>query len=135
PQVRIEQNKPDLEELAHAFHAPFLLYSSNIDGSFRQACDLLGVNYLLFEGGKSMDINQKVTQNGIDGVKRFLEYLNMLNDEFQADEADKAMISIEQSTWLRAELSGLFKSEVSVGAHVVEGDTIAWINDPYGNME
>src|SRR5690625_1714177 len=58
-QVRIESGKPELEEMAAAFQAPFLLYSKNIDGSFRQACDANNVKYLLFEGGKSLDINDR----------------------------------------------------------------------------
>lgn len=135
PQIRIEENKPELEEMAAAFNAPFLLYSKNIEGSFRQSCDSLGVKYLLFEGGKSLDINQYVAEQGVEGVKRFLKYLGMLNDEFEAQEGDKSMIYIEQTTWLRAESSGLFQSIAHVGSFVVEGQTLAWITGPFGFME
>src|SRR5690606_37165045 len=62
PQIRIQPNNIELDELANAFSAPFLLYSENIDGSFREACDKLGVKYLLFEGGKALDIDDDVVE-------------------------------------------------------------------------
>ncbi|MDD3771163.1 MAG: succinylglutamate desuccinylase/aspartoacylase family protein [Weeksellaceae bacterium] len=134
-QIRIEENKPELEEIAHTFQTPFLLYSKNIEGSFRESCDKLGVKYLLFEGGKSLDINQDITQSGINGIKRFLQYLNMLNSDFQVEEADRSMIYIQQSSWIRADSSGMFRSSTPVGSYVVENQEIAYITDPYGSFE
>lgn len=135
PQIRIEPDIPELEEVATAFQAPFLLYSHNIDGSFRQACDQNGVRYLLFEGGKSLDINPEVTQMGVRGVKRLLNYLGMIREEFVVEPAPHSMIYIENSTWVRADSSGLFRSIAPAGTYVQEGQTIAWITDPYGSNE
>lgn len=134
-QVRIEEGKPELEEMAAAFQAPFLLYSKNIEGSFRQACDERGIKYLLFEGGKSLDINDQVADEGVNGAKRFLKYLNMLRDEFSLEIVTRPMIYIESSTWIRAELSGMFRSITPVGSYVEEGQIIAWITDPFGVVE
>lgn len=135
PQVRIVEGKSELEEMAAAFHAPFLLYSKNIDGSFRQACDQRGVKYLLFEGGKSLDINDQVADEGVNGTKRFLKHLNMLRDEFSLERVTRPMVYIENSTWIRAELSGMFRSITPVGSYVEEGQIIAWITDPFGVVE
>ena len=135
PQVRIEDGNPELEMIASAFHAPFLLYSKNIEGSFRESCDRSGVKYLLYEGGKSLDINQGVVQEGINGTKRFLKHLDMLQDHYEADEAQKPMIYIENSTWIRADFSGLFRSNAPTESFVEEGQVIAWITDPYGWVE
>lgn len=132
--IRIEENQAELEKIAHAFQAPFLLYSKNIEGSFRESCDKMGVKYLLFEGGKSMDINQEITQIGIDGINRFLHYLDMLHENFQAEETDRSMIYIEQSSWIRANSSGMFRSIAPVGSHVIENQEIAYITDPYGSF-
>lgn len=135
PQVRVEDGKPELEEMAAAFQAPFLLYSKNIDGSFRQACDLKGVKYLLFEGGKSLDINQEVADEGVKGAKRFLKHFDMLKDELTTEIVTRPMIYIENSTWVRADSSGLFRSIAPVGSYVEEGQIIAWITDPFGVIE
>src|SRR5690554_6908228 len=45
PQIRIEPNNEELSRLAEAFSAPFLLYSASINGSFREACDQVGIKY------------------------------------------------------------------------------------------
>lgn len=135
PQLRIEENQPELENLANAFQTPFLLYSKNIEGSFRESCDKLGKKYLLFEGGKSLDINKKIVQEAIDGTLRFLNHLDMLRDEFEVPKVDNQMIYIQDSTWIRADLSGLFQSISPTGVFVEEGQTIAWITDPYGSVE
>lgn len=134
-QVRIEADKSELEEMAAAFQAPFLLYSKNIDGSFRQACDERGVKYLLFEGGKSLDIDDRVADEGVNGAKRFLRHLGMLRDEFSLEVVTRPMIYVENSTWVRAELSGMFRSITPVGSYVEEGQIIAWITDPFGLVE
>ena len=79
PQIRIVPKNAELKKLADIFQAPFGLYSKNIAGSFRNSCDKLGVKMLLFEGGKSVNINEVVTQEGIEGTKRILDHLGMLN--------------------------------------------------------
>lgn len=79
PQIRIVPNNSELKALAKVFNAPFTLYSKNISGSFRNACTRLGVKMLLFEGGKSLDLNPQITKEGIEGTKRFLAHLDMLN--------------------------------------------------------
>jgi len=135
PQLRIEENQPELEILVEAFQAPFLLYSKNIEGSFRESCDKLGKKYLLFEGGKSLDIHPKIVQDAKDGTLRFLHHLDMVKDEFEVPKVENPMIAIEDSHWIRADLSGLFQSISPAGIWVEEGQTIAWITDPYGSVE
>src|SRR5690625_3911339 len=118
--------------MAAAFQAAFLLYSKNIDGSFRQECDANNVKYLLFEGGKSLDINDRVADVGVNGTKRFLKHLDMLRDEFNLEIVTRPMIYIENSTWIRAELSDMFRSITPVGSYVEQGHKIAWITDTVG---
>ncbi len=134
-QIRIEENQAELETLAAAFQAPFLLYSKNIEGSFRESCDKLGKKYLLFEGGKSLDINKEIVEQAIEGTVRLLAHLEMLHEKFEPQSVEKQMIYIEDSTWLRADVSGLFQSISPPGTYVEAEQTIAWITDPYGSME
>lgn len=135
PQIRIEPNKIELDELANAFSAPFLLYSENIDGSFREACDKLGVKYLLFEGGKALDIDYNVVETGVQGTIRFLDNLNMLHSNFSSQLPLQETIKITNSYWIRANNSGLFHNFVKNGSFVNEGDVLAKITDPYGLIE
>lgn len=135
PQVRIEEGNAELEQMADWFQAPFLLYSKNIEGSFRESCDKLGKKYLLFEGGKALNINESVTMEGIHGTMRLLSNLGMLKDKFKVKKVINPMVYIESSVWVRANLSGLFHSVAPYGTHVEEGQIIAWITDPYGSVK
>lgn len=134
-QIRIAPGNPELENLAKAFQPPFILYSDNIDGSFRKSCDEIEVKYLLFEGGKSIDINQDIVEEGIAGIMRLLDSLGMLNNDFSTDEIRTEPIFIAESTWVRAPYSGLFHSQTKYGDFVTEGEVLATISDPYGEIE
>ena len=135
PQIRIVPENPELKELSDVFNAPFTLYSKNISGSFRNSCDKLGVKMLLFEGGKSQDINNDVTIEAIEGTKRFLAHLEMLNPKKKAIIKTKKPIYIEKSNWLRAKYSGMFHGMVKIGSFIKKGELIATISDPYGKVE
>jgi len=133
PQLRIAtEDKAVLEPLAEIFHAPFLLYSNQISGSFRNACAKRGVKMLLFEGGKSLDINSEISKMGVDGTMRFLRHFDMLREEFQVEHRIDKMVVINQSVWIRAKQSGLMHDQVAVGTYVRKGEPLAYISDPYG---
>ncbi|TDS58212.1 succinylglutamate desuccinylase/aspartoacylase family protein [Myroides indicus] len=132
PQIRIAPNQSELKELAEIFSPPFLLYSSQIAGSFRNACAKLGIKMLLFEGGKSMDINAEVSTAGVEGAKRFLNHFGMLQKKFVTEKPSAPMIAISQSVWIRAKKSGLLHDQVKTGVFVEKGQTLAFISDPYG---
>ncbi|WP_313805503.1 succinylglutamate desuccinylase/aspartoacylase family protein [Flavobacterium sp.] len=134
-QIRIAPGNNELRDLASVFNAPFTLYSNNISGSFRNSCDKLGVKMLLFEGGKSIDINQEITEQGIEGAKRVLEHLNMLNNRKKAVPSEKESIYIEKSAWIRARYSGMFHGFTKIGSFVEKGQLLATISDPYGKIE
>lgn len=134
-QIRIAPNNAELRDLAAVFNAPFTLYSNNISGSFRNSCDKLGVKMLLFEGGKSIDINEEITQQGMEGAKRVLEHLGMLNPRKKAEPTDRQSIYIEKSAWIRARYSGMFHGYTKIGSYVEKGQLLATISDPYGKIE
>lgn len=135
PQIRIVANNSELKELARAFNAPFTLFSKNIKGSFRNACTKLGVKMLLFEGGKSLDLNDMITHEGIEGTMRFLNHLDMLNPKKEQSFSVEPTIFIEKSNWIRANFSGLFHGLVKIGSFVKKGEVLAMISDPYGKVE
>lgn len=134
-QIRIAPGNSELENLANAFQPPFILYSDNIDGSFRKSCDEMGVKYLLFEGGKSLDINQGIVEDALAGIIRLLDSLQMLNADLSPTDIRTKPIFITESTWIRAPYSGLFHSRAQYGDFVNQGEVLATISDPYGELE
>ena len=135
PQIRIVPENPELKKLSAVFSAPFTLYSKNISGTFRNSCDKLDVKMLLFEGGKSLDINDAITKEAIEGTKRFLTHLEMLNPRKKAISNENKTIYIEKSNWVRAKHSGLFHGLTAIGSFVKKSDLLATISDPYGKVE
>tara|TARA_R110000868_G_scaffold26958_9_gene103168 strand:- start:1564 stop:2541 length:978 start_codon:yes stop_codon:yes gene_type:complete len=135
PQIRLAPNNTELKILADVFNAPFTLYSKNIAGSFRNSSQKLNVKMLLFEGGKSLDINESIADAGIDGVKRILSHLNMLDLKHSIEKQEKNTIYIEKSAWIRAKCSGLLHDSGYIGSFVKKGTVLATITDPFGKFE
>ncbi len=135
PQIRIVPNDVNLKQLADVFDAPFTLYSKNIAGSFRNSGSKLGVKMLLFEGGKSLDINNEIASEAVNGVKRLLLHLKMLDIKFEVSKQQKQTIYIEKSGWVRAKCSGLLHDGNLIGQLVKKGDVLGKITDPFGKFE
>lgn len=134
PHVRIEKGDEKLTPLANIFNAPFILYSKNLKSSFRNACKKKGVPMLLFEGGKSNSIDAIISNTGVNGSKRVLNHLGMLQNKFKVSSPSKSSITIVSSNWIRAQASGMFKSSVKVGEFVKQHEIIGHITDPFGKI-
>lgn len=135
PQIRIVPNDVNLKQLADIFDAPFTLYSKNILGSFRGSGSKMGVKMLLFEGGKSLDINNQVATEAVKGVKRLLSHLQMLDNKIEVLKQEKPTIYIEKSGWVRAKCSGLLHDGNLIGQLVKKGQILGKITDPFGKFE
>jgi predicted deacylase len=133
PQIRIVPNNAELKTLSDVFGAPFTLYSNNISGSFRSSCDKMNVKMLLFEGGKSVDINNAVTKEAVEGTKRFLTHFGMLKNKHEISKPHHT-IYIETSDWVRANFSGMFHGLKQIGSYVIKGELLATISDPFGKV-
>lgn len=134
PQIRIEKNNSELDKLAETFGAPFVLYSKNIKKTFRNTCKNLEKPMLLFEGGKSFQIDNDITNTAVEGTKRVLYNLGMLNSKFKVSKPIENSVYIMSSRWQRAKFSGMFKSSIKVGSKVEKGDVLGNITDPYGKF-
>lgn len=135
PQIRIVPNNEELKKLADIFDAPFTLYSKNIAGSFRNSSEKLNVKMLLFEGGKSLDINKDIAKEGVNGAKRLLDHWGMLYPKFETTQQKRPTIYIEKSSWVRAKSSGLFHDHNTIGNFVKKGAVLGTITDPFGKSE
>ncbi|EPR69999.1 putative deacylase [Winogradskyella psychrotolerans RS-3] len=133
-QIRIVRDNERLTELAHVFGAPFIFYSQNLNKSYRNACDKAGIPMLLFEGGKSFNIDNNITNTGVNGAKRVLHHLGMLRSKFKVSRPKVSAVIIKDSKWLRAKYSGMFKATISINSKVTKGQVLGNITDPYGSF-
>lgn len=133
-QIRIKPGNAQLLELAKVFNAPFTVYSNTIDKSYRNTCQKMEIPVLLFEGGKSRESNKHIVKEGVDGVLRFLDHLDMLGKRIVAPVPVAKTVIIEKSKWVRAQRSGLLHVKIECNKHVEKGEFLATITDPYGKM-
>lgn len=134
PQIRVRSGDECLLELAKVFNAPFTVYSNTIEKSYRKTCQRMGIPILLFEGGKSRESNKDIVKEGVDGVLRFLNHLDMLGKRIAVPEPLAKTVIIEKTKWVRAQKSGLLHVKIDCNKHVEKGEFLATITDPYGKM-
>jgi len=133
-QIRIRPGDKQLLELANVFSAPFTVYSSTIEKSYRETCSERNIPILLFEGGKSKESDKHIAKIGVDGILRFLDHLNMLPKKHAVPEPQTKPVLIEDSKWIRAQKSGLLHVKIPCNKKVTKGEFLATITDPYGTM-
>ena len=133
-QIRIKPGDEKLLELAKVFNAPFTIYSNTIEKSYRNTCLKMGIPSLLFEGGKSRESNKHIVKDGVDGILRILDHLDMLGTKTIAPEPHSETVIIKKSKWIRAHRSGLLHVKIDCNKHVEKGEFLATITDPYGKM-
>lgn len=138
PQIRINKDDDVSLELAREFGAPFIIQSTRRDKSFRAAMHKLDKKVLLFEGGKSLHIDSNVTDTGLNGALKIMQFLGIRNfqDELAKTENTSAVpIVITKSKWVRAKFSGMFHAFTKLGSKVKKGQILGSISDPFGYFE
>ena len=134
PQIRCVLEDEKSLELARVFNPPFILNSSQISKTIRESISKLGKNMLLFEGGKTNNIEEMVVEEGINGVKRLLSHLGMRTFKIDISK-DREPIVLTESKWMRSPNSGMFQALVKNGERVSKNDVIGIVTDPYGKFE
>ncbi|WP_224766262.1 succinylglutamate desuccinylase/aspartoacylase family protein [Nocardioides campestrisoli] len=150
PQVRADLDDPVTRELAEAFGAPVMLHAKLRDGSLRHAAGQVGATVLLYEGGEAWRFDEWAIAAGVDGVRRVLGRLGMIDEDASggftpADGAGAAagggdtcgedpLVNVEcrESTWVRARHTGFLHLDVTLGQRVEEGDRLGHLSNSFG---
>jgi predicted deacylase len=129
PQLRCVFDFPDNISLAERFSAPLIIDSSYREGTFRMEASKRNKPILVYEGGESMRFDYLAINEGINGCLRLMHSYSMLDFELPANPS----VKVKKDTWLRANTSGLFHMNANNGAHVLKGDLLGVIFDPFGD--
>jgi predicted deacylase len=132
-QIRFNSSEKQNEDLAKIFNPPFLVHSDYISKSLRETINKLGKTILLFEGGKTNELNKEIIQHGVRGTKNVLAHLGMIAQEQEITEENP--VFIRKSKWLRAVYSGMFTVSVKNGAKVKKKTLLGIIQDPFGEFK
>ncbi len=135
-QTRIDSTDKETLSLAIIFGTKFILNSAIREKSFRKSVTDLGKKVLLFEGGKSLDLDRIVTKRAIEGTLKVLHHLGFRSDtEEIASILNIKQFLITKSVWLRAPKSGMYRGFQVLGTFVEKGEILGTVSDPFGATE
>lgn len=131
PQIRVDYSDKAAVKLAKSFGTNFVVNSKVIEKSFRKTASKAKKHIIVYEGGESMRLDEFAIEEGVNGAKRMLKSLGMI------DEAPEPLhtIMLKESSWVRARASGIFNASLKIGDQVKRGQVLARISDPYGQIK
>ncbi len=132
PQIRANLDDPETARLARSFGVPVLLNASLRDGSLRAAAGDLGIPTLLYEAGEALRFDEISIRAGVAGVINVMRALGMLASSKRRSGTQREPFIARRSGWVRATESGMLSTVVPLGARVAKGETLGYIDDPYG---
>ena len=131
-QIRCNKDDEKGLELAKVFNPPMIVFSNNITKSLRDTLHKMGKTILLFEGGKSKELNPTVINEGVNGTKNILIHLGLIEGEITVR---KTPIYVHKAKWLRASHSGMFQIRAINGTFVKKKEILGIIQDPFGEFK
>jgi predicted deacylase len=131
-QIRCSKDDEKALELAKVFNPPIIVFSNHITKSLRDTLSKMGKTVLLFEGGKSKELNPTIINEGVNGTKNVLIRLGLVEGSIAVRETP---IFVEKAKWLRASHSGMFKIKVANGSFVRKKDILGAVQDPFGEFK
>ena len=130
-QIRINEGDEESLELAKIFGAPFIMKSKRREKSYRDSAINLGKKVLLYECGKSLDIDRSITRVGVKGALNVMHHLGIRDFTKELKTKSKTKVApsiiVEKSKWIRATYSGMFRSNAVLGKLYNKGDKIGSI--------
>lgn len=135
-QVRVNPGDIKSLNLAKKFGAPFVVHSKNPNKSLRHYLDSIGKKVILFEGGKSLHIDKRISHFGVYGALKAMHALKMRDFTKELKGIDPVQpVVIKRSKWLRAKYSGMFRTFKSAGNLVDPSLALGSISDTIGKKE
>ena len=134
PQIRANLDDPEVMRMATSFGVPVIVNATLRAGSLRQAAAKQNVPVIVYEAGESLRFDEMSIRAGVKGVARVMRALNMLP---VAKRGKKPMVPIvaRSSTWVRAPVSGILRASIILGTHILAGEILGVISDPFGENQ
>ncbi len=133
PQIRASLEDQKTVDLAMAFGAPVVVPSEMREGSLRETVASLGKPVLVYEGGEALYFNDAAIRTGIRGIIKVMRHVGMLATA-RSGKMRESIIT-DRTSWLRANMSGIFTRRMKLGGFVRKGDLLGVLSDPLGDEE
>lgn len=125
PQLRVTLNDPNSIGLAEIFAPPFILKNRPIARSHRKQALSMGKSILVYEGGESLRLDEDSILEGLNGVKRLMHHLGMIEN---SPKKSKSVV-FDRSKWIRSPRAGVVNLYAKAGDKVKKGEVLAIIHN------
>jgi predicted deacylase len=131
PQLRCVFSSKTNLDLGKKFSPALIVNSPFRDSTLRKEASKKGKSILVFEGGESSRFDYLSINEGMNGCLRLMKHLKMVD----LDIPNNPTVLLNKTSWIRAKSSGLFHTSKTNGSHILKGEIIGMICDPYGEHE
>jgi predicted deacylase len=132
PQVRVRLGHAPSAGMAHAFGAPVILDTGLREGSFRKALVERDIPSIVYETGEALCMDENGIRTGVRGVIAVMRALSMLPRRVDGVASRDPFLAID-SKWVRAPMSGVFRSSCRLGEAVSRNQLLGTVTDPLGD--
>nr|WP_247664721.1 succinylglutamate desuccinylase/aspartoacylase family protein [Pseudoalteromonas sp. MMG010] len=133
PQIRANLADDATAQMAKAFGTPAVINASLRNGSLRSEAANLGIPVITYEAGEALRFDPIAIAAGVQGVDYVMRHLKMLRNK-RPKKLPEPIIA-GSTSWIRAEVDGIVRAQVSLGEHVERGQVLAYISSPLGDTE
>lgn len=132
PQVRANLKDPETKSLAEVFGVPVLLNADLRDGSLRQAAVESDTRILLYEAGQALRFDELSIRAGVRGILNVITHLGLVRRKSRRKAVTPYIAN--NSSWVRANASGIVRNLKNLGDQVQKGAPLAEIGSPFGEV-
>lgn len=134
PQIRTDLTNKKATELALSFDVGVVLHGLGPPGSLRGAALAAGIPSVIYEAGEPMRFGIKEIEQGVDGVRRVMAHLGMI--DYRPPVFEKAEL-FEKTRWVRVKrgYGGLFFPRRTSGDRVAKGEELGAILEPWSDTK
>jgi predicted deacylase len=130
--VRADMESEETARMAYLQRPQIILHNPASDGTLRGAASELSVPAITVEVGNPSRFHREYIRRSVVGVRAVLADWDMIGKR-QVDLGPEPVICSD-STWLYTDRGGLLEVLPKVTDHVQEGEIIARLVDPFGNL-
>ena len=101
-----------------------------LEATLAHSLNITGTPCLVVEMGVGQRINHKMCRRLVTGILHLMQTMGMWHEAANAELPHPIICKGDHVTFLNAETSGVFLTELKCGIHVTKGQTIGQIVDP-----
>jgi predicted deacylase len=132
PQLRANMNQPRVVDFVELFGDIPVLNSRGNSRSLRAAAVRAGIPTVTLEAGEPMRMQRDIVEVGVETIKILMAKSGMYSKLGMWVQPEPAFYD---SSWVRADSSGILFSRLELGDEVEVGDVLGTVNNPISNEQ